>query len=502
MFTPGKKGGEKKSLESLRKICKTIEAQSELNWSNTRNFLHLVVAANIHSHDETYVCFHGKVITKDAMYLLNSKDPNALPTDPLVNLVHHIDHDELPHKITSLNILRMLLLSEENRTVFVAKHLPVTLALKLIYYNSQEKDFPLFEVTNLIFVVLRVSLRSSKDKLTLMENNALEVAINYLKDIKKLKFKEKALREKWLLVKDSGYLFVHEYHKEFYDKDHGMTQYLCSLRALDFLISGIKRKLYTLHKEISFAEVKQFINENNIIYCSVLCKVYEGRWDNKDVAIKVFDPNGMGFTWDAFLQEISLLALIEHPNACRFYGASTEPANPFIIMQYFPRGSLKNLIEQEEVEKEKLEAEIKGHPFVNWRIPVDTSLIVNMCMNAANGINYLHTKNIIHRDIKAANFLIDEHFNVYVIDYGVSRVSPDDPLEKQTIVGTPVWMAPEVLSKLPYSSKADSYSFSLVLWGMVTGRVPYANVPPLSLPLEVCFRKYREKNSRKHKPNN
>jgi len=201
----------------------------------------------------------------------------------------------------------------------------------------------------------------------------------------------------------------------------------------------------------------------------------------------------MGFTWDGFLQEISLLSLIEHPNACPFYGASTDSEHPFIIMKFFPRGSLKNLIEHEEVEKEKLDAEMNGVPFKNWRVPVDTSLIVNMCMNAANGINYLHSKNIIHRDIKAANFLIDEHFNVYVIDYGVSRVSPDDPQEKQTIVGTPVWMAPEVLSKFPYSSKADSYSFSLVLWGMVTGKVPYANVPALSLPLEVCFRKYREK---------
>jgi len=88
---------------------------------------------------------------------------------------------------------------------------------------------------------------------------------------------------------------------------------------------------------------------------------------------------------------------------------------------------------------------------------------------------------------------VDEHYNIYVIDFGVSRVSPDDPLEKQTIVCTPTWMAPEVLSKQPYDHKADTYSFALVLWGMLTGKPPYDDIPPVSLPMHICHRNYREK---------
>jgi len=227
-------------------------------------------------------------------------------------------------------------------------------------------------------------------------------------------------------------MFLYDFHEEFYDKDIEMTQYMCSLRSLSLLIDGAKRELYKLHNEISLAELNEPMDQDNLLYSSVLCKVYKGKWNGKVVAVKVFDPNGMGFTREGFLQEISLLSLIVHPNAGPFYGACSEnQETPFIVMKYFPKGSLKNLIEKSQIdaviEKEKEEANIKGIPWYNHRASIDTSLIVNMCMKAANGIHYLHTKCIIHCDIKATNFLVDEHYNVYVIDYGVSHVSPDDP---------------------------------------------------------------------------
>lgn len=94
-------------------------------------------------------------------------------------------------------------------------------------------------------------------------------------------------------------------------------------------------------------------------------------------------------------------------------------------------------------------------------------LIANMAMQCANGLQHLHNKNIIHRDIKTGNFLVDSHFHCYVIDFGVSRVTAVDPRSKMTIIGTPVWMAPEVLDNQPYYEKADVFSFACVIWAMV-----------------------------------
>jgi fused-like protein len=88
-------------------------------------------------------------------------------------------------------------------------------------------------------------------------------------------------------------------------------------------------------------------------------------------------------------------------------------------------------------------------------------------MNAANGLVHLHSKGILHRDIKLGNFLVDEHYNAFVIDFGVSRVATFDPKDKMTLVGTPTYMAPEVLDAKPYDHKADTYSFAFVLWAMV-----------------------------------
>jgi serine/threonine protein kinase len=83
----------------------------------------------------------------------------------------------------------------------------------------------------------------------------------------------------------------------------------------------------------------------------VISLVYKGSYKGLPVAIKSFNVKGLGFTWENFMKEISLLAAVQHPNICHFYGANTiaEEQDPFIVMQLFRNGSLKDITNKEAV---------------------------------------------------------------------------------------------------------------------------------------------------------
>lgn len=89
---------------------------------------------------------------------------------------------------------------------------------------------------------------------------------------------------------------------------------------------------------------------------------------------------------------------------------------------------------------------------------------------------HLHNKKLIHRDLKSHNLLVNDTWNCKVADFGISTIRPTIT-RVMTCVGTPVYMAPEVLSKSKYSEKADVFSFGIVLMEIFTGNLPYSNPP-------------------------
>jgi serine/threonine protein kinase len=87
---------------------------------------------------------------------------------------------------------------------------------------------------------------------------------------------------------------------------------------------------------------------------------------------------------------------------------------------------------------------------------------------------YLHEKNVLHCDLKSSNLLIDENWNVKLCDFGLSRIATKDKKKNKNIrVGTPHWMAPEILRGGKYECPSDIYSFGILLWEMMTGKIPY-----------------------------
>lgn len=96
---------------------------------------------------------------------------------------------------------------------------------------------------------------------------------------------------------------------------------------------------------------------------------------------------------------------------------------------------------------------------------------LDMIRSVANAISYLHTMNIVHRDLKSQNLLVDKDYRICVADLGISRVRS---LRMTKGMGTPRYMAPELLEGKPYNEKADVYSFGILAWEILSQKLPYS----------------------------
>ena len=103
---------------------------------------------------------------------------------------------------------------------------------------------------------------------------------------------------------------------------------------------------------------------------------------------------------------------------------------------------------------------------------------LKVCLDAAKGMVYLHSADLIHRDLKSMNIMIGEGMRGKVADYGESREKAVN--STMTSVGTPLWMAPEVSSGKRYDSQADVYSFGIILHEVLKQDLPYSDKPEIS----------------------
>lgn len=116
-----------------------------------------------------------------------------------------------------------------------------------------------------------------------------------------------------------------------------------------------------------------------------------------------------------------------------------------------------------------------------------------MALDIARGVNYLHhcCPPIVHRDLKSSNLLVDKSWNVKVGDFGLSRLKYGTFLETITGKGTPQWMAPEVLRNEPSDEKSDVYSYGVVLWELVTEKIPWEHLNSMQVIGAVGFMNQR-----------
>uniref|UniRef100_A0AAR2JSZ9 non-specific serine/threonine protein kinase n=1 Tax=Pygocentrus nattereri TaxID=42514 RepID=A0AAR2JSZ9_PYGNA len=189
--------------------------------------------------------------------------------------------------------------------------------------------------------------------------------------------------------------------------------------------------------------------------------VYKGKWHG-DVAIKILkvtEPTPEQL--QAFRNEVQVLRKTRHVNILLFMGFMTKPH--FAIITQWCEGS--SLYRHLHVTETKF----------------DTMRRIDVARQTAQGMDYLHAKNIIHRDMKSNNIFLHEGWTVKIGDFGLatvkSRWSGSQQVEQPS--GSILWMAPEVIRMQdpnPYTFQSDVYGYGVVLFELMSGTLPYSNI--------------------------
>ncbi|KAL9272351.1 Serine/threonine-protein kinase 52-like protein [Drosera capensis] len=229
------------------------------------------------------------------------------------------------------------------------------------------------------------------------------------------------------------------------------------------------------------------IDPSKLIIKSVIARgtfgtVHRGVYDGQDVAVKLLDWGEEGQRTEAeinslrsaFTQEVVVWHKLDHPNVTKFIGAKmgssglqvqTEnglvamPNNICcVVVEYLPGGALKTYL-------------IK-----NRRKKLPFKVVMQLALDLAKGLSYLHSQKIVHRDVKTENMLLDKSRTLKIADFGVARVEASNPSDMTGETGTLGYMAPEVLNGNPYNRKCDVYSFGICLWEIYCCDMPYPDL--------------------------
>ncbi|XP_019451966.1 PREDICTED: serine/threonine-protein kinase STY46-like isoform X2 [Lupinus angustifolius] len=197
-------------------------------------------------------------------------------------------------------------------------------------------------------------------------------------------------------------------------------------------------------------------------------ELFRGIYCSQEVAIKVLkaDPEHINSDLQReFAQEVYIMRKVRHKNVVQFIGACTKLPHLCIVTEFMSGGSVYDYLHKQ-----------KGC----FKFPT----LLKVAIDVSKGMNYLHQHDIIHRDLKGANLLMDENGVVKVADFGVARVKAQSGVMTAE-TGTYRWMAPEVIEHKSYDHKADVFSFGVVLWELLTGKLPYEYLTPLQAAIGV-----------------
>ncbi|KDR75445.1 hypothetical protein GALMADRAFT_98931 [Galerina marginata CBS 339.88] len=178
------------------------------------------------------------------------------------------------------------------------------------------------------------------------------------------------------------------------------------------------------------------------------------------VALKIINLDTSDDDVGDIQREVALLAqLRDAPNITKYFGCYLDGPRVWIVMEFAQGGSVLSL----------MKASKDGC--------IEEKYVAVIIREVLVGLSYLHKVPVIHRDMKAANVLVTATGKVMICDFGVSALLATTSSKRNTLTGTPYWMAPEVVQTVPaYDTKADIWSLGIMIYEMIKGTPPHSNL--------------------------
>jgi serine/threonine protein kinase/tetratricopeptide (TPR) repeat protein len=198
-------------------------------------------------------------------------------------------------------------------------------------------------------------------------------------------------------------------------------------------------------------------------------KVYrvEDKKIKEEVALKLIKPEIASDkkTIERFSNELKMARKIRHKNVCAMYDLGEEKGTHYITMEYVPGEDLKS--------------------FIRRTRQLTPGTVVTIAKQICEGLTEAHRLGVIHRDLKPQNIMIDKEGNARIMDFGIARsVEGKGITGAGVMVGTPEYMSPEQAEVKEVDQHSDIYSLGVILYEMVTGRVPFEGETPLSIAMK------------------
>ena len=193
---------------------------------------------------------------------------------------------------------------------------------------------------------------------------------------------------------------------------------------------------------------------------------------NEEVAIKLIRPDIAEDkrTLERFVNEIKLAHRVSHRNIGKMYHLGEDQGLHYITMEYVPGEDLKS--------------------FIHRSRRLDIATTVAIAKQVCSGLSEAHDAGIVHRDLKPSNVMIDKDGNAKILDFGIARAAGAPGVTAEgSVIGTPEYMSPEQVEGLEADRRSDIYSFGVILFEMVTGRLPFA----AETPFVVAFKHQSER---------